>query len=148
MKIFAILFGLALSCSSFAQEFHLIEMEHLDFEAYQFENNRDGYAPYKDHRNAEGQEHWVNGAAMHWNVILAEYDRWALYWHNRVHMGNTNVQVRQAGWEWEFGAHLTEKFDLFWYHHSQHILEAKTQERYPLQNFYGFRINLYERDKK
>jgi hypothetical protein len=128
----------------------LAELDKVDMEYYKIVNNRNDYTQFPDAQGAApGQEHWVDGAAILWDINLLRWsDVASLYWHNRVHMEDTNAQVRQVGWEWEAGIDIKSKVDFFWYHHSQHALDmAVPGERYPLQNMYGVRVNLYTRDK-
>jgi hypothetical protein len=114
-------------------------------EMWKTANNRDPYWPYQDLKNAT-DEHWRDGAATIFNLDLLSYDRYRLYWNNRAHMDNTNSQVRQVGWEWEMGLSVP-KLDVFYHHHSQHLLDEDSTLKFPLENKYGIRFNFYKRER-
>lgn len=130
-------------------EFHLIEMERFDMEFYEIKNHRDSYFPYND-PDKPSDEHWTNGYATNFNLNLVGTENVNLYLNNRVHGEATNSQVRQVGWKYELGVGFFDRLDLFWHHHSQHVLDASSnvKTRFPLDNFYGFRMNFYQKQKK
>lgn len=128
-----------------ASDIRLLDLEKFDMEYYKIDTYRDNYAPYAE-PNQPG-ESWKDGAAVDFNLTLAAYKDYRLYLDNHVHMEDTDVQVRHVGWQWEAGFDL-DKANLFWYHHSQHVLDDSIQGRqYPLENFYGLRVIFYERRK-
>lgn len=129
-----------------AAELHLLSLEEMSFEIYDIADHQDSYMGYQDPDHAEaGEEAWLGGFAANFDVDLLKYSDWGLYWLNRVHGEGTNAQVRQVGWEYELGLQLGPKLELYWLHHSQHVLDAERDDHYPLDNFYGARLTFYRR---
>jgi hypothetical protein len=123
---------LLFSTSAFSGEFRLLNVDALNFEVTKIETKRDPY--YKSH---DPSEDWDWGAALNWNVRFVEY----LYWSNRFHL-DYDTQVRHVGWKFEAGLNCTKYFDIFWQHHSQHMLEMENKEiEFPLDDRYGIRIH-------
>lgn len=133
-------------------ELTILEADYSSFEWYKVGNNRDEYLRINDpdsQKYGEGGESWQYGAAMRLNLNLLSYGDYGLYWKNRVHMAATECCVRHVGWEYEVGAKVTPHFDLFHYHHSEHILDLGRQaSRFPLVNHYGVRFIFIEGDRK
>ncbi len=134
--------------------FHVLEPTKLTLEGYYVKNNRDDYLQYSDagsdkYALVSGTETWRDGAAVRFNLDLVSMDDWGLYWNNNVHMASTDRQVRQVGWEYETGVHAGTSLDFFWYHHSQHVLDAERDPgHYPLVNMYGVRLVFIEEGRK
>lgn len=131
---------------AWGDDWHLLSLSEMTLESAKVVNNDDPYFPYQDPKGATG-EHWTGYTAINFNLDLVEYDHWGLYWNNRVDTFTTNDQYRTVSWEWEGGANLYDRAQLFWHHHSSHLLDAGSTEHFPLQNFYGCRVTLYRRDK-
>ncbi len=111
--------------------FHLLEADRLDMEYRKVAVHRDFFY------DEDGPD-FRYGAAVLFDLRVARY----FYWHNNVHMLATDAQVRAVGWEFEQGLNATKYVDLFYYHHSQHILErARDPRGYPLTNEYGVRFH-------
>jgi len=140
--IFLILF----STSAFAKEWRLLEVERIQVDTWKIENHRNMYFPYNDPDT--GGEEWVLGSAFIVDLNIVAYNKWAFYWRNRPYMSATNVQVREAGWEWETGITYWKCVDFYWYHLSGHVLDAEVPGKYPLHNFYGARVTFYDRERK
>lgn len=81
----------------------------------------------------------------------------ALYWDNRVHTEAASSAVRTVGWWWMLGLRLHPQVDLFWEHHSRHIVDQASNSydqypeqksrNFPVEDSYGIRFNLYTGDK-
>lgn len=70
------------------------------------------------------------------------------YWGNRV-QGVTDRdrdvgggQFRQVGWQFEVGARLIPQIDVFYYHHSQHVLDHEYKPGFPVEDGVGFRLKI------
>ncbi len=140
-------------CGGRAQgaELSLVEPSKLTMEYYDIANNRDEYLRIDDKGSTkyDSGETWKYGTAVTFNLDLARYDQWALYWNNYVHMAATQVAVRHVGWQFETGIELSKHVDLFYDHHSQHIMDLDRQKRrYPLYNAYGIRLVFIEKGRK
>jgi hypothetical protein len=126
-------------------KFRLLEVDRVDVEAYKNSFYRDPYINQYS-TDAGGDEYWIGGAAVSFNLTLLEIaPNWRLYWNNRVHMDGTNKQVRHVGWWWDLGLNMGPKLDLFYNHHSRHCLECNTDQGYPLRDSIGVRFKMYRR---
>jgi hypothetical protein len=134
-----------------AEKYYLLDASRVSMEFYEVKNNRDGYLLINDRdsdKYGESNEHWTYGAALDLDFDILRYGPYALYWQNNVHMDATNVAVRHVGWEYELGARLGKHFDLFWYHHSRHIMDTDREGPFPLTNRYGVRFIFVETGRK
>lgn len=134
-----------------AEEYHLLEPSRVTTDFYQVKQNRDSYLRLNAEgstRFGESDEYWTRGAAMNVDYDILRYGDYAWYWKNKVHMAATNVAVRHVGWEYELGARLGKSFDVFWYHHSEHVMDLDREDRFPLRDYYGFRFVLIETGRK
>lgn len=127
-------------------DLRLLETERVMLDAWKIEDHRDMYFPYN--KPGTGGEEWTVGAAFVIDLNFMAYRKWAWYWRNRPFMNATSVQVREAGWQWETGVTFGKCVDLYWYHLSDHVLDAEVPGRYPLHNFYGVRVVFYDRERK
>ncbi len=112
--------------------FQLLDVDKLSLEYAKIRNQRDGYYLVDD-------PHFDYRMAFLVNIRLLGYG----YWQNDIHMMAADDRVRAVGWQWEAGAHILKNADVFWYHHSQHVMERESPrgQTYPLENRYGVRIN-------
>lgn len=141
-----ILIALLLSPVVQANEYKLFELDEFNMELYSLADHRTLDLPFKD-QGADG-ESWTQGYAANFNIDLFKWANYGLYWQNKVHAESTEAQVRQVGWKYEIGVDLNQKVQLYWLHHSQHLLDGKNPNgKYPLDNFYGIRTVFYKRDK-
>ncbi len=133
------------------EEYYLLEPTRVTTEFYEVKQNRDSYLRINaegSDRFGESNEYWNKGAAMNMDFDILRYGNYAWYWKNKVHMAATNVAVRHVGWEYELGARLGKSFDVFWWHHSEHIMDMGREDRFPLRDYYGFRFVLIETGRK
>lgn len=112
--------------------FQLLDVDKVSFEYAKIKNQRDGFYLVDD-------ENFDYRMAFLMDFRLLE----VLYWKNDVHMMAADDHVRAVGWQYEGGVHIFKNADLFWFHHSQHVLEREPPPGIsnPLENRYGFRIN-------
>jgi hypothetical protein len=122
-------------------------LRDFSMEYYRIANHRDAYWPYPDATKAEsGEEHWAYGFATQFNLRLLSVGPGTVYWDNRVHGEATNAQVREVGWQYEAGLDVARRVQLYYGHHSRHILDtagATDSIRFPLDNVYGARVVFY-----
>lgn len=70
------------------------------------------------------------------------------YWWNRVHgaadrdRGGSGGQFRQVGWNFEVGCRVIPKVDLYYTHHSQHVLDHAYDPGYSVEDGVGFRLRI------
>lgn len=71
----------------------------------------------------------------------------SFFWNNRVHALTDSGQYRLVGWEFSLGTSPWRSLDLFYHHHSQHILDGHHPEfKFAgVQNSVGFTWKIYER---
>jgi hypothetical protein len=121
-----------------AERFANIKLLDVDRASYEYSK----IADQRDFFYTEDQESFKYRMAFLLDFSIMKY----LYWKNDVHMMATDSQVRAVGWEFEQGGRLGKYGEVFYYHHSQHVLERDRHTRqYPLENRYGFRINFIQK---
>jgi hypothetical protein len=134
------------STVGYADDLHILSLDEFTFDTYRIINHRDPYYPYGD-MGSDG-EHWDKGVAADFNIDLLKYQDFDFYWRNRVHGESTDQQFREVGWQFETGLELRNYVQLYYQHHSQHILDAEGQYgKYPLENYVGVRMTLYKRGR-
>ncbi len=78
-----------------------------------------------------------------------------VYWRNSVHSEGTRDKFETVGWQYEFAIPLPGNLELFMAHHSRHNMDQETpqpsegdyKQRFPVEDSYGIRFNLYRRPK-
>ena len=139
--------GDALEINGPHSELHLLSLDRFAMEHYHLINYRDPYyAAYGDEGSNKG-ETWHQGAAVLFDIDLVKYREWGLYMTNRVHGESTDKQFRSTGWQYEVGARWTDYVDVYWGHHSRHVLDDKGNGAFPLENIVGIRATFYKRDR-
>jgi len=128
-----------------ARTFRYLQADEVQLEASQVEDRRDAYLPEYS-TGLQDNEKWRYGSAVNFKLCLLCYGKYRLFWDNNVHMHATTRQVRHVGWFWEAGVNIVpDKIDILQRHHSQHCLECERPGRFPLENEYVVRFNLYKR---
>lgn len=77
------------------------------------------------------------------------------YFDNLVHGGTDEIigsggkgQFRVVGWNFELGFRLNQYINVYYHHHSQHILDSTyAHGHFPVQDAVGIKIYLYKKDK-
>jgi hypothetical protein len=117
-----------------------LELEGASLEAKKYHTLRDPYIP------EEGATDWVGGGSFMERLRLLGHrpSGTSLFWQNRLHFSGTESQIRQGGWEFELGLSKkdtttmpgwTGTTSLFYYHHSQHVMErARDIRAFPVEN--------------
>ncbi len=130
----------------------VLDPTKVSVEYFRLENNRDDYLRINERDyplyDEDSTEYWAYGMATQFNIDVIKYGQYAVYWDNTVHMDATNCCVRHVGWQYELGAHLGPHLDVFYYHHSRHILDLDRDTKFPLINRVGFRLILVEEGRK
>lgn len=135
------------------REYYILEPETVSFDSSRIINYRDGYIREFDTHmsklsNSGQEEYWTYGAAFNIDINLLRVNQTRVwYWNNKVNMVSTDSQVRYVAWDYEVGFTLYPKrVKLFYHHKSEHWLEGKTEDRYPLLDEVVLRIIFLERD--
>lgn len=134
-------------CSEPGLAYSVLGPDRVTLEAWKYQFYRD---PYYGYDTNNGGEQWAYGAGLNLDFHLIEFENFAIYSRNWFHMAATDSQVREAGWEWDQGVRLMNKVEVFYGHHSQHLLDAPspTNSKYPVYDEYGVRLIIYEKGKK
>lgn len=89
---------------------------------------------------------------------LSLIDDW-VYWKNQVQSEGVSAKFMTVGWHWELGFNLGPIIDVFWEHHSRHVMDREQpyywddrthsvqQIKYPVEDSYGIKIRFYERKR-
>lgn len=71
-----------------------------------------------------------------------------VYWANRIE-GLTDRdtavgdgQFRSVGWEFDVGFHILPQLDVYYHHHSQHVLDHAEPFAYPVEDGIGFKVKV------
>lgn len=84
------------------------------------------------------------GIALTLGLRALELKPGYLYMRNRVHGEMEPAQFRLVGWQYEIGMHVGP-IEIYQGHHSQHLLDMKGQQRFPVEDMVGVRIILIDR---
>lgn len=132
-------------------QLHILELDRVTFDGGRIVDYRDLYYPYTQPGGQPGlggdPEIWQYNLNLGWDVSLLRFGDYGLVFDNNVHAASTDNQYRAVGWQYRLGLMLGPKVELYWDHHSQHILDAAPDEShtFPLYNSYGVQIVLYQR---
>jgi len=137
-----------------AAEFYLLEPSHLSVEAHRLDTLREPYLPEydrvrKEPGNSNQTEEWEYGAKVNFNLNLVRLFDYSIFWRNVIHGEATDNQFRQVGWKWELGVTIIpKKIELFHLHHSEHVLESRTElgDNYPIRDSVGLRFIFIDKE--
>src|SRR5690606_17563458 len=123
-------------------ELRLLHLNEFNLEIWRIADFRDEYMGFAQPSNKKPgvHEHWDKGIAATFNLDLFRYRKVGVYFNNFVHTDGTNHQVRSVGWKWDAGVSLNSKLDVFYKHHSRHVMDAERDSKFPLENRYGIRF--------
>lgn len=84
------------------------------------------------------------------DIDVAEF----VYFNNWVHTATDehiithSGQFRSVGWQSELGVRITQQVEIFFQHHSQHVLDTFHQTMgFPVQDGIGFRLKLISKPR-
>jgi len=127
-----------IATSGLGESLRLLSLDRMAMRYARIADYHDSYFADVEH------EQWFGHVSAQWDLSLLRYGDYGLYWHNNVH-GESTKQFRQVGWQYELGIQLGRKLSVYWEHHSRHLLDATSADRFPLTNTYGLEITFYER---
>jgi hypothetical protein len=70
------------------------------------------------------------------------------YWGNRVESyvdhdsKEGGGQFRSVGWNFEFGTNVIPQMDVYYHHHSQHVLDHAYDQGFPVEDGVGVRFKI------
>jgi hypothetical protein len=119
---------------------------HLSFTEGQYHGNvnRD---PYLGIDNAKEKFEYHTSLAWEFDLVCIEDSAICMYWNNEILAKTTTRQYRSVAWEFEVGFNL-KRVEFFYNHMSRHCLECNADQSYPLENYVGFRLNIYENPRR
>ena len=128
----------------FVPESQAVEVRRVTFEAAEIHNYRHNYFPEYTLLNGkpgEGsqRESWDYHVGLGLELNLITTDLGTLYWDQLVEAESTTAQYRRTAWVFEWGINFGE-FEVYHSHESQHILDAVSDQKYPLKDLIGVRI--------
>ena len=116
-------------------------IDKVEFSSERYYNQRYSYIPEYSvfEMDTSDGEKWNYNLSLRSDTTL--HQTWAgrTYWNNRVHGMSTDRQFRHVGYEFEIGQQFNRHVGVFYYHHSQHVLEME-KEDYPLTDSIGIKI--------
>lgn len=111
-------------------DFQLLDVDELSIDLYKVQDYRQTYW-------VEDYEQMSHGVNINFNLRACRY----LFMENQLHMLGTDSQLRQGGLHWRSGVNLGPYLDIYYEHHSNHVLERGRETReFPLENYYGARF--------
>lgn len=140
-----LLLGFIYKCEAGASELKLLDVESLDITIAKFGCNREPMTPQYECRDYLGR------VAANFNLRLFEHG----YWKNQVHTEGLEAQVKTVGWHWELGVRVHSALDVFYEHHSRHVMEGdqplyynerldqQARGKFPVEDSYGIRLKFY-----
>jgi hypothetical protein len=111
--------------------------------------NRDPIVPELDCND------WRGRTSINSNLRLLE----TIYWSNDVHAEGTDAAFKTVGWHFELGVNVSKYVDLFYEHHSRHVMDQGNAvhishdgryrfSKFPIEDSYGIRLIFYESGSK
>ena len=78
-----------------------------------------------------------------------------LYWNNKVHSMTDEIvnsggkgQFRAIGWKFDLGVRATPYLNIYYRHHSQHLLDASLPYHFPVNDSVGIELIIFSKNKK
>lgn len=145
-----LLFYFLFLLSSQAQARSYLNLDELSLKLTRFGCNRELQTP-----DIECTD-YIGRVGVQFDLSLI--DNW-MYWKNQVQSEGVSAKFMTVGWHWEFGFSLSPVIDVFWEHHSRHVMdraqpyywdertESPQRVKYPVEDSYGIRIRFYERKR-
>jgi hypothetical protein len=65
------------------------------------------------------------------------------FFNNKVHAVTDNGQYRLVGWNSLIGFRPFESLDVFYEHHSQHLLDTQGERKFPSEDSWGITIHIF-----
>ena len=62
-------------------------------------------------------------------------------WENKINTEITTRQFRYVSWDFKLGVDVTKDVNLYYRHHSGHVLDYSSADRFNEENSIGVRIN-------
>lgn len=114
--------------SSRGSDWHLLELDELkvDWQRYYFPN----FNPY--YPSPKNDEISLTARAVIGKVF---------FWDTQIHGWSDSAQYRQVGLEVKLGLQVTRHLDLYYRHHSQHLLDKEGPNHFPVEDAFG--VTLY-----
>lgn len=147
--VFLILIGYTLSlilitkCAQGAMyldttKYKLLDVQEVSVDGYKIADHRNGFS------SNLGYE-WYEGFAINLDLRLL-YN--LVFMDTRVETFGTESQLREAGMWWRTGVNLSEWFQVYYMHHSDHILDGENADgtSFVLENYYGVRLYFLRKD--
>ncbi len=144
-----LLVGAVTECQSYGKDLKLLDVDEVNVSTAKFGCNREPMTPQY------GCKDYVGRVEVDFNLRILG----AGYWDNNVHTEGLRGQVKTVGWHFEMGAHVTPYLDMFYEHHSRHVMEGDQPLYYdhkindykrgvfPVEDSYGIRFKFYTNPK-
>lgn len=143
-----LLISMFLSQAANAQ-YRLLDIDRINMEFARFGCNRDPIIPELDCGDWRGRTS-INADLR----ILSN-----IYWKNNIHGEGTTAAYKTMGWKFELGINISRYLDLFYLHHSRHVLDQNaathisydgkhTMTKFPVEDSYGIRLIFFENARK
>jgi hypothetical protein len=132
------------SCVGYSAE--VLVPRNLSFSEAKYEGNinRD---PYLGIDNEHEKFQYFTRLRWDFDLLCIEGESACLFWNNKIDAKTTTQQYRSVEWSFNFGLAF-KRIDLFYEHHSRHGLDAKYEQGFPLENYYGFTWKILDNPRR
>lgn len=118
------------------------DLQRVYFETSKLHNYRHTYMPeytlLKDSRGSR-EEVWSYHVGLGLDLDLITTEAGTLYWNQLIEGESTTRQFRRTAWLFEIGIDFGD-VSLYHNHRSEHLLDAVSDQPYPLRDMYGLRV--------
>lgn len=128
-----------------------VEVRKVTYETAKIYNYRHTYMPdytLLQEAPVDGQDQsevWDYHVGLGLNLNLITTEEGTFYWDQKIEGEATTKQFRRTAWIFEFGIDFGPA-SIYRSHMSEHLLDAISDNKYPVRDFYGFRMCFYGAD--
>ena len=121
-----------------------VKLDSAAIKIERFKCNREPMTPLRECEDYTGR--------VAFEIHILFFD--VMYWDNDVHVEAVRSTAKTVGWEFEKGLHVNQYIDIYWHHHSRHVMDDEQPKMYnpktdslvqpffPVEDSLGIRINL------
>ena len=106
----------------------LSDVQYLNLEAKRLPFQRDYYYP--------NTNHWGHELSLNFKATIGK-----AWLESDITGQSRKGRFRNIWWDYTLGYELNKYFDVVWDHKSQHSLDIQLDDKYPVRDSLGFRIN-------
>lgn len=121
-----------------------VKLDSAAVKIERFKCNREPMTPLRDCKDYTGRVAFELGIRF--------FD--IMYWDNEIHTEAVASTVKTVGWKFEKGVEVNQYIDVYWNHHSRHVMDDEQprvyrekdntliRPKFPVYDSIGIRLNL------